>query len=78
MGYRSNADIYAKCPFFVGDSRTAVRCEGGAQGRIIIQKFASEEEKRRFQKRYCFDESCWCEIAALIREKYAGGEKRTD
>ena len=70
-------DGRAKCPFFLADLRSGVRCEGLTDGETLILAFDGPEKKKRHEAFYCCDmyghEVCPV-FRALMAIKYAAPE----
>ncbi|MDI9506407.1 MAG: hypothetical protein ACOYI7_08795 [Candidatus Excrementavichristensenella sp.] len=71
----TNADSkYACCPFYKGEDRLSIRCEGLQRGSTLVNLFPSEGRKLRFVTGYCRSvKRCEaCAIHAMMQRLYAG------
>ncbi|MBQ0037471.1 MAG: hypothetical protein KBS74_02240 [Clostridiales bacterium] len=60
-----------QCPFWLGDSRTTIRCEGPFDGARINLVLMGENGVRRHEEIFCADKWENCEICDMIkRAKY--------
>jgi len=60
------------CPFYLKEARKSITCEGLADGTMSMTRFASEEEKQRFQAENCemYNFDRFCPMAAALMRKY--------
>lgn len=70
MKYGWEGTVKTKCPYYLGESKLSVRCECSEEKVIQMYKFSSEEDKRQFQKRFCYLASGWCGHAKRMGKYY--------
>jgi hypothetical protein len=60
------------CPFYKGEYRKSVLCDGIAKNEEkLIRNFTSEEEKYNYIKKHCInDEPGECPIFKILMENY--------
>lgn len=60
----------AVCPYYLLDSHKSISCVFADEAaESVMQKFATEEEKRRFMRRHCFVfGGAGCKWAAYMRK----------
>lgn len=68
--YTGPGVIYTKCPFYKTESLIRITCEGVEPGTDIITKFATEQDKFKYQERNCYYYPNSCPIRELLETKY--------
>lgn len=60
------------CPFYVTEAPLSITCEGLTGNTVVMTKFRTGEEKRRFQTACCerYDPERLCPLAAALMRKY--------
>lgn len=58
----------AKCPFYCGDSKYFVRCEGIVEDSTLTLSFRSQKEREKQFGLFCCDEYEKCEIYRMVME----------
>lgn len=64
-------DAQVKCPYYLGEDRNTVACEGVIEGTRLVSRFMSLALKRAFMSEHCL--SCFgrgCELAEYLNGKY--------
>lgn len=62
--------LYAKCPFFLKESKFSICCEGIREGTEFSIKFQTEEDKKAYIRTHCNRMDCECELKTAIEKKY--------
>jgi len=64
--------IYTKCPYYMGEARQHIKCEGYVFGTVTATCFYSENQKQRHQREYCFNINRYrdCPQCVFIDVKY--------
>ena len=60
-----------KCPFYLGEGKKGVWCEGVEEAKKLIMEFKTESQKDKFIRKHCynpFPENCT--IYNLLMSKY--------
>lgn len=62
-------DKFIKCPFFISENSSALKCEGGiCQQQIYI--FSSTSGKRKYKQKYCTNRYCECKNYKEVSGEY--------
>lgn len=60
------------CPFYLGEGKKGIWCEGITNSKKIILEFKTEKQKDKHIRKYCYHEFPEdCEIFKLLMSKYA-------
>ncbi len=65
-------DKYVMCPFYLGQNRKKIHCEGIAEGVTVHAVFMSSEQKDEYVKAYCnsITRCCECPLHEAAAKKY--------
>ena len=61
-----------KCPFYLSELKTTLRCEGVINNTTTVNYFRSKEEFAEYHKKFCENDYKNCRYAKLISERYGG------
>lgn len=64
-------DAQVMCPYYFGEDKAFVTCEGLIDGTRVKSQFRTTAEKREFMSRHCLE--CFgrgCAIADFLNRKY--------
>lgn len=62
--------VHVKCPFFKGEEKNKIRCEGVQEGASCIQQYRKMEQKEKWMGRYCCENYKNCRIYKMLEKKY--------
>lgn len=64
------SSVYVKCPFWKGETKRAVVCEGLVAGENMRRLLPSEEAKKSLMKKFCCKNYEQCKIFQLVYGGY--------
>lgn len=62
----------AKCPFYMADDATRIRCEGVTRGSTTVVTFDTKLRKEIYTGEHCNQKYHTCRIAAMLMRMYRG------
>ena len=71
MSDHSWKDADVRCPFYKGNTRKAIVCEGLLKGENIRRMFGREDKCAKTMKRFCCASYEECQVFQLVYNKYA-------
>ena len=63
-------DEYVKCPYYHGEGRRSVHCEGVQEGCGLRLGFALLAGKNGYKATYCRKDWPACQVAGMLNKKY--------
>ena len=64
------AAVHVKCPFWKGETRRAIVCEGMVSGETIRRIMSGEDEKKRMMRKLCCKDYEQCKLFQLLYGGY--------
>ena len=59
------------CPFYLGEGKKGIWCEGIDGAKKLIMEFKTENQKDKYIRKYCYHENPEnCTIYRLLMERY--------
>lgn len=65
---KNNATVNAKCPYFQGDSKRQIRCEGILGSECIHIEFKNEYDKDCYEEDFCLFFPNGCSLRIMHEE----------
>lgn len=59
-----------KCPFFEGEEKNKIRCEGVEKDSSNVQQFKKIIQKEAWMGKYCCEHYKKCRIYKMLEQKY--------
>lgn len=63
-------DVDARCPFFMGSSKTTIICEGITNRCSLTTMWATKDERNKHKHQFCDNNYKKCSIACMLDSKY--------
>jgi hypothetical protein len=68
-------DVCAKCPYYDGEEKQKIICEGVQDGASIHMAFDTPQNRRNYKKKFCNKSYNECLIAEALNRKWGYDEK---
>jgi len=63
-------DVMARCPYYNGEEKQKIFCEGLQEGNAIHLAFDTPDNRRDFKKARCNQDYNKCPIAQMLNRKW--------
>lgn len=76
---KHRVDAIVKCPYYKGEERQVIFCEGVEDGTALRLGFSTPAGIADYKSRFCKGRYCGCRIVGMLDRKYdfqRGGEGR--
>lgn len=68
MKYKESVAV--ECPFYKGEERQKLHCEGLEEGCVIHLAFATPQQRSAYRKRLCIKDHKSCSVAKMLYKKW--------